>query len=140
MVDGASVFVALVESDDAKVGTLLEVGVFSLGVVRMASVIVKFLGDLNVYPDDGNLAGDPRFAIASVRTQIGSAEMSILELGPFLGPIALEEHMPSDAILCGGSSLAFPRVSNGVNGFTIKPGFDGFEDDLHDFQVRVVRV
>jgi hypothetical protein len=140
---GESVFAALVEAveaDDAEVSTFLEIDIFGFGIMRMYGVIVKLPGYLDVCPEGGDRMSDPRLAIACVRPQILLAKVSILEVGPFFGPVSLEECMPSDSILCYNCTATLSRVSNGVDGLAIEPSFNGFEEDNHEFEIGVVQI
>jgi hypothetical protein len=64
--------------------------------------------------------------------------MGVLENGPLWGPIALEKSVPTNTILSGGCSTATGGVSERINGFTIEPSIDGFENDDHNFEVGLV--
>jgi hypothetical protein len=135
---GESVFVALVESDDAELSTFLEIDIFGVGIACMYGVIVKLPGYLDVCPKGGDCTSNPRLAIARVRPQISLAKMKVLKVGPFFGPVSLEERMPSDSILCCNCLATLSWLSNGVNGLAIEPSFNGFEEDSHEFEIGVV--
>jgi hypothetical protein len=64
--------------------------------------------------------------------------VGILKEGPLWGPIALKEGVPTNSVLSSDCSTASTGVPERVDGCTIEPSFDGFEDDGHDFEVGLV--
>jgi hypothetical protein len=134
-----SIFVSLMESNDTEVGSSFKVGIFGFGVVHVYGVIVECPGILNVSPDDGDSASDPRLATAGMRPKFLSSKMGVLKMRPVFRPVTLEKGMPSDVILCSNRTSALSRVSDGVNILAIEPSFDGLEEDGHEFQIGMIR-
>jgi hypothetical protein len=128
----------LVETSNAKVGALLDVGVLKFFIVGMNGVVVERPSGMKVFPNSCDRMRGPRAAVAFVRPGVSFLEMSILEgCLPLCGPVSLKEGMPFDRVLCRDSALAVFWVSSGIDGFTIKPCIYAFNENNHEFEMGV---
>jgi hypothetical protein len=98
---------------------------------------VKLPDVMDMFPYRGDRASSPRATSVLVSPLLGSLELCVLYVGPLVGPVALEEGVPSDLGLRLNGSSAESWISGWIDGFTVQPCVDALEEDNHEFELRL---